>query len=74
MGIMRILDSTGDSVVEWSPEFQEEIAQAETRFNELVVAGKHMAFEIMPGGSGKKIKEFNPDAGQITLVPIIAGG
>jgi len=74
MGEMRIMDRAGDSVLAWNPEELEEVREAEARFNELVVRGRHTAFDIVEGGKAKQLKVFNPDAEKIVMVPRVAGG
>lgn len=74
MGEMRIVDVSGDAVLRWEPGDEEAVRDAENKFNELVVSGRHSAFEIMPSGEAKKVEKFPVGASKVTVIPRLAGG
>lgn len=74
MGIMKILDSTGDSKIMWDPENEDEVDGAEAQFDVLIEKGFSAYAVKKDGEKGRKIKKFTPNAGKIIMVPSIAGG
>ena len=74
MGELRILGKEGDTKVIWDPKNDDEVEAAEEQFDSLVDKG-FLAFKVKKDGSkGTQIKEFDPKAGKIILVPKIVGG
>lgn len=74
MGEMAILGKEGDTKVIWDPENDDEVDAAEEQYDTLIEKGFN-AFAVKKGGKkGKAIKEFDPDAGKIIMVPKIVGG
>ena len=76
MGVMRILDRTGDSTLVWDAEVDETVRRAEARFDELLAA-RHLAFARAPGSVGadtEQIRRFDPAADEIIFVRPIVGG
>jgi hypothetical protein len=73
-GQMRILNSSGDSTVTWSPEVAEEVKSASDIFEELVQ--QHYtayAFKVS-AQPGEVITRFEPGAQKIIMAPRMAGG
>lgn len=76
MGTMRILDQSGDTLVEWSLEDAESLERATTIFHGQL-AEKKLAFAVPPGGKAddaERITGFDPTAAEILWVHPIAGG
>jgi hypothetical protein len=74
MGEMRCMDKTGDTKVIWDPKNDDEVDAAEDQFNSLIDKG-FTAYSVKKNGEkGKVIKEFDPDAGKIIMVPVVRGG
>lgn len=75
MGVMSIMDSTGDKKELWNPENQDEVASARATFNKLRGKG-YLAYKVRgkDGDKGEQITEFDPDAGALIMAPPMAGG
>jgi hypothetical protein len=74
MGVMRILDSSGDTEVLWDVSDDEALAKAASLFGELASEGK-LAFERNePQTTASRVREFNPQADEIIWVRPIQGG
>jgi hypothetical protein len=69
---MRIMNMRGDEEVEWDTEVQETVDAAAARFAEVLLAG-HQGFVTSPGDT-KQIKEFDPLAERIVVIPPMVGG
>jgi uncharacterized protein YggE len=76
MKVLRVLDSSGDSVI----KFDETAAQAEARakakelFDRLTGKGAR-AFDVSEGdGKAKPIKSFAEVGTETVIVPILTGG
>jgi len=73
-GEMRIMGVDGDLKVIWDSEKEAEVKAAKKQFEELTAKG-YLAFKVKKDGEqGEKMKEFNPDAEKMILVPILKGG
>jgi hypothetical protein len=76
MGIMRILDETGDTMVTWSLEDAATLQRAEALFGSELAKGK-LAFAVPKGGrdhDAERIRQFDPMANEIVWVRSVAGG
>lgn len=74
MGEMSILNASGDTKVIWDPKNEDEVEAAEAQFDTLMDKG-FTAYKVKKDGKkGKVIKEFDPKAGKIIMVPVVAGG
>lgn len=76
MGTMRILDQTGDSVVEWDLQDTWAVQQAEAVFNDRLRA-RQLAFARPEGATAdeaERIFSFDPAAEEIIWVRPIQGG
>ena len=76
MGMMRILDRTGDSVIEWDLDNEWAVQQAEAIFREKLLA-RHLAFARPEGATAEeaeRIFSFDPNAEEIIWVRPIQGG
>ena len=71
---MAILGTEGDTKVIWDAENEHEVDAAKAQFDILIKKG-FSAFKVKKDGeAGKKIKYFDPNAGSIIMVPMVAGG
>jgi hypothetical protein len=75
MGEMRVMGGHGDTKVIWNPENRDESKAAERQFKDLVKKKKFAAFLVKKDGEqGERVREFDPQAGKLILVPPMAGG
>lgn len=74
-GELAILDDTGDTKVMWSRDNPDEVDAARTQFNTLTRKG-YTAYRATgkDGSKGEQIREFDPNAERIILVPPVQGG
>jgi hypothetical protein len=72
---LAIMNMTGDTKVIWDPNNADETAAAKAQFDTLKAKG-FSAFKVEgpKGEQGEMIREFDPKAGRIILVPALAGG
>lgn len=76
MGVMRVLDSTGDTTVAWEIDDQAAVKQAEELFARLA-AERKIPFARAAGApaeEAERIKAFDPSAEEIIWVRPITGG
>lgn len=76
MGVMRILDRTGDTVVAWAVDDPTTLAAAEAQFARLAAEGK-IPFARPAGGTAReaeRIRRFDPGLDEIVWVRPVAGG
>lgn len=81
MGVLRVLCSQGDAVYTWDteraetgdPGAREAVEEAERIIREAQARGA-VAFKTVPGKPAEKIRQFDPQADEIVVVPRIAGG
>lgn len=76
MGKMRILDSTGDTLVDWDVDDEAAVRQAEELFAQLMLERK-IPFARPAGAAAEEaeqIKTFDPSVEEIIWVRPIAGG
>lgn len=76
MGVMRIVDSTGDSAVTWAIDDPVSVAEAEAVFARLAGERK-IPFARTPGApatDAERISAFDPALEEIVWVRPIAGG
>jgi hypothetical protein len=74
MGIMSVLDRTGDSRIMWSKTDPDQVAAAEKRFDEYKAKG-FAAFRVSKAdGKGEQIDKFDASAERIIFVPQLQGG
>ena len=72
---LAIMSTKGDTKVMWNPENADEVAAAKAQFDTLIGKG-FSAFKVVgpKGEQGDQIREFDPKAGKIILVPALQGG
>ncbi len=76
MGTMRILDSTGDTLVSWEIDDETAVREAEELFCRLE-AERRIPFARPAGAAARdaeQIRAFDPDLEEIIWVRPIAGG
>lgn len=81
MGMLRMLSRRGDERVIWdhhqaavgNPEALAAIREAERIFNEARARGA-TAFKVEPGRPIERMEQFDQEASQIVLVPLVVGG
>lgn len=74
VGLLQVLDHTGDSRQTWNPESQIEVDAAKKTFEKLKKRG-YLAYTVEEDGSrGEVIRDFDPTAGKIIMAPQLVGG
>ncbi len=76
MGTMRILDSTGDTLVDWEVDDHAAVREAEALFARLT-AERRIPFARAagaPAAEAEQIRRFDPQAEEIIWVRPVAGG
>jgi hypothetical protein len=77
MGKLRVLDASGDTVLDWEIEDNEAVREAEALFRRLVDDERRMAFARPAEGTAEDaelIRSFDPTAEEILMVKPIQGG
>jgi len=73
---LTITDATGDTKIIWDPDKPDEVAAAKAAFD----AGKKkkmLSYSVDPDSgarTGEVIREFDPQAGKIIMIPQTRGG
>ncbi len=76
MGTMRLLDGTGDTLVDWDVEDAAAVREAEALFARLATE-RRIPFARRAGAAAadaERIDRFEPDAEEIIWVRPVAGG
>lgn len=75
-GEMAVLNNEGDTRVMWNKNVPVEVDAARLQFNRLVGESRYAAFKAVGerGERGEQIREFDPTAERIILVPAMQGG
>jgi len=71
-GTMRILNHTGDLEQTWESENDEQVEQAEKKYQELVQKG-YQAFAL-ESGVATRMDYFDKEREEVILVPRLYGG
>lgn len=75
MGKFTILDKTGDSEVKWNPGDATSAKEAAIRFKEMTDQKGYLAFKADKDGNGTApLKQFDPEAEEILMLPRMVGG
>jgi hypothetical protein len=73
--LISMMTGYGDLKKVWNAANQDEVEDAKRSFNHLVKDKKYLAFRVNADGSnGEQMREWDPTAGKMVLVPPIAGG
>jgi len=71
---LRILDSSGDRRLVWRKESDDEVKEAKKAFREALAKGA-LAYKVDNDGErSKQIREFDPEAEEIVVMPMVTGG
>ena len=75
-GFMAKMGEEGDTKVMWDKDNPAEVEAARVQFETLTKKHRYLAFraEGKKGEKGEQIREFDPDAERIILVPPMVGG
>lgn len=74
IGVIHVLDRTGDTEHRWNRRNQAEVEIARTVFNSAKAKG-HAAYKINADGeAGEVIREFDPNAEKIIFRAPMVGG
>jgi hypothetical protein len=74
IGRMQIMDRTGHTTVTWDPSKPVEVRTARASFESLIAEG-YNAFRVNEDNErGERIREFDPKAAKIMMVPQLVGG
>ncbi len=71
---MRTMGASGDTKLVWDSDHEDEVANARRTFDDLRRKG-FSAFAV--GAKGEKttqVREFDPEAEKLIMVPALAGG
>lgn len=64
----------GDTKIIWDEDNRDEVAAAQDTFTKLVKRG-FKAFSVKANGEqGREVKEFDPSAEKLIMIPQMAGG
>lgn len=74
--VMQMMTGHGDVRKIWNAANSDEVEDARRSFNHLVKDKKYAAFRVNPDTNEKaeQIREFDPEAGKMILVPPMRGG
>lgn len=73
--MISVLSGYGDIKKVWNAANTDEVEDARQSFNRMVKEKKYLAFKVTAAGDkGEQIREFDPAAGKMILVPPVAGG
>jgi hypothetical protein len=78
-GTMTIPDPSGAKVITWDPADDEEVRKAADAFaaamkNRMTPVRRHAEGVAPDGTMGTVIRDFEPDAAEITMQPRLVGG
>jgi len=73
---IAVMSGAGDLRKVWNAANADEVEDARRSFNHLVKDKKYLAFRVNPenNNKGEQMREFDPDAGKMILIPPVAGG
>lgn len=73
MNQINVLDSTGHTRVKWNPKVPEEVNYAREVFDAMKAKG-HAIFKVDKEGRQFRMREFDPEAKRMVMVPHMVGG
>ena len=76
MGVLRVLDCSGDTAIAWDTEVADTVAQAEAAFDAML-AVRRMAFGRAAGAPPEEatlLRRFDPGLEEIIVVRPLQGG
>lgn len=74
LGVLCIMDRTGDTRQMWDPNNADEVEIAKAAFEAAIAKGMRAYKVTKDGDKGELIKKFDPKAGKIILAPALVGG
>ena len=77
MGLMRIMDETGDTVVAWSPDDTASLDRAEAEFHHQLHRRHRVPFARacgQPANQARPISTFDPAVEEIVFASPVSGG
>jgi hypothetical protein len=75
VGQLRVMGQRGDTKIIWDADNEDEVANAQRTFDDLVGGKKFRAYSVVAGGGkGTRVTEFDADAERLVIVPPMAGG
>ncbi len=74
MGELVTIGRMGDLKMNWNSENEKETSAVKDVFEKKIKEGWSAFIESKYGEKGERIREFDPDARRIVLVPPISGG
>ena len=74
IGVLCLLNESGDTRVQWNRNNQGEVNAAKAEFNRLKAAG-HLAYLVDSSGRKREVVDtFDPTAERLVLIPPSVGG
>lgn len=74
-GGIYLLNMKGDAKFTWNKDVPAEVNAARNHYNELKASARYMSYNVVEGGGrGEVIREFDPEAQAIIMVPQTQGG
>ena len=73
MHVMEVLDHTGHTSINWDPDNPAEVETARQAFERMTREG-YRAFTAGNGKPGRRLDAFDPEIGEMTLIPHLRGG
>ena len=77
MNAFAVLGQSGDTKTMWDPASPTEVEVAKEQFDKLVATKRYSAFHVSaedPNKQGRRMTEFDPEAGRVIFIPPVAGG
>jgi hypothetical protein len=71
---MLILDASGHTTKTWDPTDAASLQEVQAEFDKLVENGYAAFAAEVAGGPSRKIETFDPNAGELLMVPQLVGG
>lgn len=75
MGELSIMGRPGDTRIMWNPRDRDEVENARRAWDDLVRNKRFLGFRVKRDGEkGEQVREFDPEASKLIIVPPMAGG
>lgn len=75
MGELAVMGQKGDTKIIWNPRDEDEVENARKTWDRLVGKRRFLGFRVKrDGDKGEQIREFDPEAAKLIIVPPMAGG
>ena len=71
--VLREMNRTGDTTIEWTPGAVAEVGAARAHFDKLKRSG-YLAYRTDDAGRGAQLHAFDETAGEIIMTPALVGG